>query len=204
MSFPTAVTAKTGIPYFSPSSTSLERLFKVWCSYLLPTKIDNAIHDALILIASSIDVVIVSFERSSPKILVPPETRSTIGIFDSGSTQVRKIPLVNIKESAYFSNGSMVFFGSSNLSVGPKKYPWSTANMTPFLSCGFIILDKRFLIPQSIYDNLIVQVIYIFINYFHDVTIRTFMASSALCAHLKASLDSLISKRCVTRGKRSS
>src|SRR5206468_12534709 len=169
ISFPTAVTAKTGIPYFSPSSTSLERFFSVWCSYLLPTKIDNARPDALSLIASSIDVVIVSFERSSPKILVPPDTRSTIGIFDSESTHVLKTPLVSINESACFSSGLIVFFGSSNLSVGPKKYPWSTASMTPFPSCGFIILDKRFVIPQSMIDNLTIQVIYVFMNQWSTV-----------------------------------
>jgi hypothetical protein len=78
---------------------------------------------ALSLIASSTEVVIVSFERSSPIILLAPETRNTIGMLLFGFTDVRKIPLVSIKESAYDKSGFIVLLGTSNRSVGPKKYP---------------------------------------------------------------------------------
>ncbi len=84
---------------------------------------DKARHAALSLIASSIDVVIVSFERSSPNMLVPPETRKTIGTLDSGVTHLLNTPLVSIKESANLKSGLIVFSGFSNFSVGPKKYP---------------------------------------------------------------------------------
>jgi hypothetical protein len=40
-----------------------------------------------------------------------------------GFTDVRKIPLVSIKESAYDKSGFIVLLGTSNRSVGPKKYP---------------------------------------------------------------------------------
>ena len=50
--------------------------------------------------ASSIDVVISSLERSSCRILVPPETLRTIGISKSGGTDVRRAPRVSISESA--------------------------------------------------------------------------------------------------------
>jgi hypothetical protein len=50
--------------------------------------------------ASSTDVVILSFERSSPTILLPPETRNTIGTSVLGFTDVRRTPLVSINESA--------------------------------------------------------------------------------------------------------
>jgi hypothetical protein len=50
--------------------------------------------------ASSIEVVIVSFERSSPSILLPPETLSTIGILVFELTEVLSTPLVSIRESA--------------------------------------------------------------------------------------------------------
>ena len=54
---------------------------------------DNARHDAFNLIASSIDVTIVSLDKSSPIILEPPETLKTMGTLISGETDVRKIPL---------------------------------------------------------------------------------------------------------------
>ena len=53
-------------------------------------------HDAFNLIASSIEVTIVSFDKSSPIMLEPPETLKTIGTLLSGETDVRKIPLVSI------------------------------------------------------------------------------------------------------------
>ena len=68
-------------------------------------------------------VVISSFDKSSPTILVPPDTRSTIGTGYFESTDVRCTPRVIINESQYFSNGAIVFFGASSFSVGPKKYP---------------------------------------------------------------------------------
>src|SRR3954470_21094644 len=88
ISFPTAVTAKTGIPYLSPSSTSLDKLVKVWFSYLLPTKIDKAKQEAFNFIASSIEVTISSLDKSSPIMLEPPETLRTIGILFGGGTEV--------------------------------------------------------------------------------------------------------------------
>src|SRR4029078_8713220 len=154
MSLPTAVTANIGIPYFSPSLTNLARFDKVLCSYLPPTNTDIARHETLSLIASSIDVVIVSFERSSPKMLAPPETRRTIGTVVFGSTDVLNTPRVNIKESAKGKIGLMVSLGISSLSVGPRKYPWSTASITHRPSLIPIILDILFCIPQSIFYHL--------------------------------------------------
>jgi hypothetical protein len=78
---------------------------------------------ALSLIASSTEFVIVSLDKSSPTILLPPETLKTIGTSVLGFTEVRKTPLVTIKESAYDKSGLIVLLGTSNPSVGPKKYP---------------------------------------------------------------------------------
>ncbi len=117
-SFPTAVTAKTGSPYSSASFTRFPRLTRELCSYFAPTKIDIASALALILTASFTLVVISSFERSSPIMLEPPDTRSTIGTGKFGSTDVLTIPLVTINESQYFSKGLIVRFGTSSFSVG--------------------------------------------------------------------------------------
>ena len=154
MSLPTAVTAKTGIPYSSASFTNLPRLTIVWCSYFEPTKIDIASALALSLIASLTLVVICSLERSSPIILEPPDTRKTIGIGYAASTDVRWTPLVSIKESQYRIIGLIVFCGFSSFSVGPRKYPWSTANINARLSNGLIILEILFFKPQSIFSLL--------------------------------------------------
>ena len=89
ISFPTAVTARTGIPYSSASLTSLPRLTTVCFSYFEPTKIDIATALAFNRIASFMLVVISSLERSSPIILGPPETRNTIGTGYFASTDVR-------------------------------------------------------------------------------------------------------------------
>ena len=89
ISFPTAVTAKTGMPYSSPSLTSLPKLTIVCFSFFEPTKIDIATADAFNRIASLILTVISSSERSSPIILGPPETRNTIGTEYAASTDVR-------------------------------------------------------------------------------------------------------------------
>jgi hypothetical protein len=69
------------------------------------------------------DVVIVSLDKSSPTILDPPETRSTIGVLLSAETDDRSTPLVSINESAKFKSGLIVSLGFSNFSVGPRKYP---------------------------------------------------------------------------------
>ncbi len=61
---------------------------------------DNARHEAFNLIDSSMDVTIVSLDRSSPIMLEPPETLKTIGTLLSGGTEVLRIPLVSIMESA--------------------------------------------------------------------------------------------------------
>ena len=73
--------------------------------------------------ASLMLTVICSFDKSSPIILEPPDTLKTIGTEDFGSIDVRCTPLVSIIESQYLSNGAVVFLGTSNFSVGPKKYP---------------------------------------------------------------------------------
>jgi hypothetical protein len=75
---------------------------------LEPTKIDNARQETFNLIASSIDVVIVSFDKSSPTILVAPDTLRTIGTLVLGFTDVRKTHLVSISESANDSSGFIV------------------------------------------------------------------------------------------------
>ena len=123
ISLPTAVTARTGIPYFSPSSTNLERLIIVRCWYSLPTYIESATAETLRRIASSIETVMSSSESSLPMILFPPDTLSTIGTSSLEDIEVRSIPLVSIKESAKEISGSMVFLGTSRPDVGPKKYP---------------------------------------------------------------------------------
>src|SRR5574338_1157598 len=118
-SLPTAVTASTGSPYSSASLTRFPRLTRELCSYFAPTKIDIASAVALILIASFTLVVIFSLERSSPIILEPPETRSTIGTGKFGSTEVLTTPRVTINESQYLIKGEIVLFGTSSFSVGP-------------------------------------------------------------------------------------
>ena len=100
--------------------------------------------------ASSSETVISSWDKSSPIILEPPDTLKTIGVSDFGSTEVLWTPLVSIKESQYFSKGAITFFGFSNFSVGPRKYPWSTANINARLLLGLIILDNLFCNPHSI------------------------------------------------------
>ena len=149
ISLPTAVTASTGMPYRCASSTRCPSDATVLCSYFEPTNTDIATAEALRRSASSIETVILSRERSAPITLGPPETRSTIGVDVEGGTQARCTPLVSISESQYFSSGAIALSGSSSFSVGPKKYPWSTASMRARPSCGFIIRASLFLIPQS-------------------------------------------------------
>jgi hypothetical protein len=60
-------------------------------------------------------------ERSSPTILVPPETLNTNGVLISGLTEVRKTPRVTIRESAYGKSGLIVLLGTLRPSVGPRK-----------------------------------------------------------------------------------
>ena len=62
-------------------------------------------------------------KSSVPIILEPPDTRRTIGTGNFELIDVRSTPLVSINESQYPSNGGIVFFGISNFSVGPRKYP---------------------------------------------------------------------------------
>ena len=69
---------------------------------------------------SSIDTVMSSLD-SSLRMLVPPETLSTIGLSALASTDVRSTPRVSMIESACGINGSMVFRGSSKPLVGPRK-----------------------------------------------------------------------------------
>ena len=89
ISFPTAVTARTGMPYSAASLTSLPKFTTVCFSFFEPTKMDIATADAFNLIASLRLVVISSLERSSPTILGPPDTRNTIGIGYVASTDER-------------------------------------------------------------------------------------------------------------------
>src|SRR5205807_4615892 len=62
-SFPTAVTASTGMPTSSPSSTSFPRFTRESCSWAAPMKIDRATAEAFSRTASFIEVVTFSFER---------------------------------------------------------------------------------------------------------------------------------------------
>jgi len=111
-SFPTAVTARTGKPYSSASFTRFPRLTSDLCSYLAPTKIDIVTAVALILIASLMLVVISSLERSSPMMLAPPDTLSTIGTGKFGSTELLTTPRVTISESQCLRIGAIVLFGT--------------------------------------------------------------------------------------------
>ena len=120
-SFPTAVTANTGIPYFSASLTNFPKFTIVWYSYFEPTKIDIATALAFRRIASSIETVMSSWDKSSPIIVDPPDTRKTIGVSEVGDTDVLWTPRVTIKESQYFRIGAITFLGFSNFSVGPRK-----------------------------------------------------------------------------------
>ncbi len=82
--------------------------------------------------------------------LDPPDTRSTTGRFSFAETQFRNTPLVSISASAYESRGSMVSPGFSSLLMGPKKYPWSMANITVRPSAGLMMRLSLFSKPQSI------------------------------------------------------
>src|SRR3990172_5850307 len=97
------------------------------------------------------DVVMPSFAKSFPTMLVPPDTLRIIGTALSGGTHERKTPLVTNKASLLGSKGLMVSPGFSNFDVGPRKYPWSMGinRHFPFL----IICAKRFFIPQSIFKS---------------------------------------------------
>ena len=53
--------------------------------------------------------------------LVPPETRSTIGTSTRGSTEERSTPRVSISVSAYGASGAIVAAGDSRPEVGPRK-----------------------------------------------------------------------------------
>ena len=64
ISFPTAVTASTGMPYSSASLTSLPRFTILLCSYFEPTNMDIASALALSRTASFTLVTISSCERS--------------------------------------------------------------------------------------------------------------------------------------------
>jgi hypothetical protein len=46
------------------------------------------------------EVVIVSSERSSFKIVAPPDTRRTIGVVELAGTEVRRMPRVSASASA--------------------------------------------------------------------------------------------------------
>src|SRR5439155_759763 len=96
-SFPTAVTARTGMPTSSPSSTSFPRFTKESCSWAAPMKIDRATAEAFSRTASFIEVVTFSFERSSFRTLAPPLTRRTMA-FDA--TAVRRDLVAQLRASA--------------------------------------------------------------------------------------------------------
>ena len=149
ISFPTAVTASTGMPHSSASFTSLPRLTMVWYSYFEPTNMDIAKAVAFSRTASRMLTVMSSRDRSSPIMLVPPDTRSTMGVPVEVETDVRSTPRVSMSESQYFSSGAMVLRGSSNLSVGPRKYPWSTASIRARLWGRLTMRASRFSSPQS-------------------------------------------------------
>ena len=56
--------------------------------------------EAFSRIASSMEVVIPSLARSAPTVLVPPDTRRTMGLVLAGSMAERSTPLVTNKASA--------------------------------------------------------------------------------------------------------
>lgn len=70
---------------------------------------------------SCIEVTMDSLARSSPTTDTPPDTRRMMGFSIAGSTQLRSIPRVSIKPSAYCRIGFMVSPGRSRQCVGPWK-----------------------------------------------------------------------------------
>src|SRR3989338_3744122 len=93
--------------------------FSIDClSYSPPIYTEHVIAEAFILIASSIDAVIISLE-SSFNMLCPPETLKTTGLSASGGIQVLKAPLVIINASAYGNKGSTVLPRFRKQVVGP-------------------------------------------------------------------------------------
>ena len=118
------------MPNSSASSTSLPKFTTVCCSYFAPTNTDMARALAPTLTASLMPTVIPSFERSSPMIDGPPDTLSTTGTRLSASTQARSTPRVSMSESQCCTSGRTTLAGFSSRSVGPRKYPWSTASIT--------------------------------------------------------------------------
>ena len=72
----------------------------VWCWCGEPTKIDSAMPAAFRRMHSSMSVMIVSLERSSSSTLLPPETRSTIGVSSVLGMSVRSTPRVSMSVSA--------------------------------------------------------------------------------------------------------
>ena len=121
ISLPTAVTARTGTPYSSASSTSLPRFTTVCRSCLAPTNTDIARALAPSLSASRMPTVICSSERSSPMMEGPPDTRSTTGTRELGLTHARSTPRVSMSESQCCTRGRTVLAGFSSRSVGPRK-----------------------------------------------------------------------------------
>src|SRR5437773_3342539 len=136
---PTAVTARTGMPTSSPSSTSFPRFTRESCSWAAPTKIERATADAFSRTASFIEVVTFSLDRSSFRTLAPPLTRRTMGTSSPASIEGRTTPRVTMTASAKGRSGSNVFRGISSLWVGPRKYPWSAASITVWPSDGRMI-----------------------------------------------------------------
>ncbi len=79
---------------------------------------ENAMPATFSLMQSSTETFQASLD-SSLSTLCPPETRSTIGVWQLAGTEVRKMPRVSMRQSAYEISGSSVFSITSRPDVGP-------------------------------------------------------------------------------------
>ena len=90
---------KTMVEVATASLTSLPRFEMDRSSFFAPTKIDMPMPEALSLSASSIEVVMSSFDNS-PRMLGPPDTLRQIEVSILKSMQFLNIPLVTNRQSA--------------------------------------------------------------------------------------------------------
>jgi len=76
---------------------------------------------AFMRMTSSMEVMMVSSERSSLSTLLAPLTRKTIGVAVSDGMQLRSTPRVSMSVSAYGASGAHWMLGCSRPLVGPRK-----------------------------------------------------------------------------------
>jgi len=91
------------------------------CSWGAPTNTDSATAETFSRSASLTVVVRASWERSSFSTVAPPETLRRIGVETDGSTEVRRIPRVTARASAWGASGAIVARAFSRWRVGPMK-----------------------------------------------------------------------------------